>query len=115
MNNFNLNFDATQVAPQQGTIPLDTYDVQICNGEVKPTSSGDGAFLELSLIIMSGPQQGMKQSDRLNIWNSNEKAVQIARQRLSAYCHCIGVYQLNSPNAQELFGRPFKAKLGPQK
>jgi hypothetical protein len=104
-------FDATQVDPntRPEPVPAGWYNVMITQGENKATKSGTGGFAELGMKILDGAYAGRMLFDRLNLWNQNPVAVEIAQKQLSAICHAIGVYQVN--DLQQLFGRPLMARV----
>lgn len=106
-----LNFDARQVDPQQSfePIPAGWYNMMIVGSEMKPTSNGQGAYLQLSLKVVDGQYAGRQVFDRLNLQNQNPVAAEIAYKRLSAYCHATGVIQVQ--DSQQLHGIPFKARV----
>lgn len=106
-----LNFDARQVDPQQSfePIPAGWYNMMIVESEMKPTSNGQGAYLQLSLKVVDGQYAGRQVFDRLNLQNQNPVAVEIAYKRLSAYCHATGVIQVQ--DSQQLHGIPLKARV----
>jgi hypothetical protein len=106
-----LNFDATQVNPDQSfePIPAGWYNMMIVESEMKPTKDGNGAYLQLSLKVVDGQYAGRQVFDRLNLQNQNPVAAEIAYKRLSAYCHATGVIQVQ--DSQQLHGIPFKARV----
>jgi len=106
-----LNFDARQVDPQQSfePIPAGWYNMMIIDSEMKPTSNGHGAYLQLTLKVMDGQYAGRQVFDRLNIQHQNPVATEIAYRRLSAYCHATGVLQIQ--DSQQLHGIPLKARV----
>ena len=106
-----LNFDARQVDPQQSfePIPAGWYNMMIVESEIKPTSHGQGAYLQLSLKVVDGQYAGRQVFDRLNLQNQNPVAAEIAYKRLSAYCHATGVIQVQ--DSQQLHGIPLKARV----
>jgi hypothetical protein len=108
-------FDANQWDPSQigGQLPVGKHPVVIINSEVKATKNNDGGYLELELQIVDGPQAGTTGPYRLNLYNANEKAKEIAHKQLSAICHCVGVY--NIADSQQLHGIPFIVEVGLQK
>ncbi len=71
-----LNFDARQVDPQQSfePIPAGWYNMMIVESEMKPTSNGQGAYLQLSLKVVDGQYAGRPVFDRLNLQNQNPVA-----------------------------------------
>lgn len=107
-----LNFNARTVAPATGVmdpVPAGWYNVMIEASEEKPTSGGNGSFLELKLNILDGQFQGRKLFHRLNLKNPNAQAVEIAYKELSAVCHAVNV--LDVPDSQVLHGIPLKVKV----
>jgi hypothetical protein len=90
-------FDANKVDPNKPLehLPAGDYPVIIVKSEMKPTSNGDGQYLELEMQVVRGPHQNRKLYDRLNLINKSEKAVQIARGTLSAICRAVGVLTPN--------------------
>ena len=72
-----------------------------------------GGYLALDLTPIEGPLAGTKQTDRLNLHNTNPKVVEIANKQLSAYCHVLGKFQFN--DTSELHNIPFLFEVGYQK
>jgi len=104
-------FNAHNVAPNEGfdVIPAGEYDAVIVASEVKPTTSGNGRYLKLEIQILNGQYQNRKLWDNLNIWNSSEEAVKIAKGTLSAICRAVNVM---SPNdSAELHNKPLRIKV----
>lgn len=101
-------FNAHAVAPQSRPEAIDDgwYPAAIVASEMKPTQAGDGGYLELVFEIIDGIHKGKKQYARLNIYNQNEQAVQIAVGNLSAICHSVGVYEMQ--DTQQLHNRPLQ-------
>lgn len=91
-----LNFNASQVAPQTQPEPVDTawYPVLITSAEEKPNSKGTGSYLELGFTIQGGQFANRVVKGRLNLNNPNQQAVEIAQGELSAICHVTGRMQL---------------------
>lgn len=106
-----LNFDARQVDPQLSfePIPAGWYNMMIIDSEMKPTSNGQGAYLQLTLKVMDGQYAGRQVFDRLNLQHQNPIVTEIAYRRLSAYCHATGVLQIQ--DSQQLHGIPLKARV----
>lgn len=107
-----LNFDASQVAPNAGTpdpIPAGWYNAQIDESEMKPTKDGTGTYLQLRFSVVDGQYANRKIYARLNLRNSNPVAQEIAYGELSAICHATGVMQLQ--DSQQLHGIPMKIKV----
>jgi hypothetical protein len=106
-----IQFDATQVSPESkfAPVPNGDYPVVITESEVKPTKDGAGQYLQLTLEVIDGHYKGRKIWDRLNLWNKNSTAVEIAQRALSQICHAIGVLQVQ--DTVMLHNKPLVATL----
>lgn len=107
-----LNFDATQVAPDAGqldAIPAGWYNVSMDQSEMKPTKDGSGAYLECRFNILDGQYVGCKLFARLNLRNTNPVAQEIAYKQLSAIAHAVNI--LNVQDSSQLHGHPLKVKV----
>lgn len=105
-------FNATNIdtTSQFDAIPAGDYEAMVTASELKATKDGAGQYLELTLEIQSGPSQGRRLWDRLNLQNRNPKAVEIAQKQLAQLCHATGILQL--PNdATPLHNRPVVMKV----
>jgi hypothetical protein len=89
----NLNFDATEVAPNQKPDPLPAgkYTCIITDSEIKVNSRGTGQVLSLELTVIDGEYRGRKVRDYLNINHQKADTQAIDRGKLSAICHAVGV------------------------
>lgn len=106
-----LQFDARQVAPDQGfdTVPAGWYNVMVDESGIKPTKDGTGTLLNVRYTILDGQYQGRKIFGRFNIRNSNPTAQEIAYKQLSALAHAVGVLEIQ--DSEQLHGRPLKVKV----
>ena len=107
-----LNFDATQIAPDAGqldAIPAGWYNAAMDQSEMKPTKDGSGAYLECRFNVLDGQFAGRKLFARLNLRNANPVAQEIAFKQLSAICHAVGV--LNVQESSQLHNQPLKLKV----
>lgn len=88
------NFDATNIPPQQssGKHPEYMGPATITGTKVKPTKAGDGGIFEVTFTSPLGSI-----ISNYNLFNKNEKAVEIAQKELSALCHATGVFKLSMP------------------
>ncbi|MGE3808675.1 MAG: DUF669 domain-containing protein [Gemmataceae bacterium] len=86
-------FNANEVDPSSGfdPIPAGKYLAMITDSEMKPTKSGDGAYLQLTFQVLDGEFKNRFVWARLNLHNKNETAMKIARAQLSALCRAAGV------------------------
>ena len=111
-------FDARTVEPAADfdPIPAGKYVAVIAGSEMKPTKSGNGAYLELEFQVAEGEYKGRKLWSRLNLDNPSEVAVKIARQELSSLCRAVGV--LSPKDSVELHNLPLvvtvKQKADPE-
>lgn len=105
------NFNASEVEPNTAfeLIPPGWYDAIITASEFKPTSSGNGKYLELTLQILNGTCQNRKTWDRLNLDNPSPTAVKIAKGTLSSICRAVGV--LTPQDSAELHNKPLKIQI----
>ena len=110
-------FNARVVDPATGgnNFPVGRHPVMIESGERRAVKEKpNSGMLVFRLVILDGPAKGMKGEYRLNIWNESTQAAEIAAKELSAICHVVGVYDLESPVAAELNGKPFIIVVEPQ-
>lgn len=108
----NLNgFDANAVEPNATfePVPAGKYLAAIINSEMKPTKKGDGQYLELTFQILDGEYKGRNLWSRLNLVNSNQATVQIARAELSALCRAVGV--MSPKDSIELHNLPLLIRV----
>jgi hypothetical protein len=105
------DFDANTVEPNRDfeAIPPGRYEAMIVASEMKPTSAGTGEYLELQIMVISGPYRDALIWDRLNLKNPSEKAVQIARGQLSSICRAVGV--LTPRDSTQLHNLPFIVRV----
>lgn len=106
-----LNFDASQVAPDAGfePVPAGWYKVLIDESEMKPTKAGDGAYLHTRFNILEGPYTGRKLFARLNLRNANPTAQEIGFKQLSAIAHAVGVLQV--ADSTQLHNIPLQVRV----
>jgi hypothetical protein len=104
-------FDATTVEPntKPPTLPADWYNVMATQGGIKPTRDNQGGYVEIGFKVMDGPYAGRMVFDRLNLWNNNQVAQEIAQRTLSSICHSTGVMQVS--DVQQLFARPLMVRV----
>ncbi len=104
-----LNFNATGIDTTStfDPVPAGEYPVIITESEVRDTKSGTGRYLNMTLEIQGGQFQGRKLFDRLNLWNQNAQAVEIAQRQLAQACHAVGLLQV--ADSSELHFKPLTA------
>jgi hypothetical protein len=106
-----LNFDATQVAPQQSfsPVPAGVYTAQVIDSELKDLKSGKGEGLSLTFSILDGEFVGRKIFINLNIKHESAQAQQIGQSQLSALCHATGVVKVQ--DSSQLHFKPIRIRV----
>jgi hypothetical protein len=104
-------FDATHIdpTPRFDPIPAGDYPVIITQSELKYTKDNSGQYLELRLEVQGGEFSGRLVFDRLNLFNNNRQAVEIAQRQLSQICHAVGVMQIT--DSEQLHYKPLTAMV----
>ena len=107
-----IDFNAEEVEPQSdfSPLPVGNYTVVITQSEMKPTKTGNGQYLQLTLQVVEGEYKNRLIFDRLNIQNPNSVAQQIAQKALSSICRAVGV--MHPKDSEELHDKPFSVKIG---
>lgn len=115
MANLGATFDASQVAPSEdrGALPPGEYVMGIVKSEKRDTKTGSGSYIEIEFEVMDGDRKGARAWSRLNLWNQNAQAVEIAQRDLSAICHAVG--KLRVTDTSELHGIPMVVRMGKRK
>ena len=107
----NLDFNAEEVEPQGSfePLPAGVYDAKIRHTEKKATKKAGGELLQLELEVLGPSHKGRVIFDRLNLWNANQTAVEIAQKTLSAICHAVNILKIK--NHEELRGKKVAIKV----
>ena len=107
----NLDFNAANFEPSAPleAVPDGYYNCKLAGTEIKETKNGNGKYLMLTLDIVDGEYKGRKLFDRLNLWNQNAQAVEIASKTMSAICHAVGLLQVR--NHEDLRGKNLAVKV----
>jgi len=112
MANLGGTFDANQYEPATGSppaMPTDWYNVMMTDSEVRETKDKQGAYLFCTFKVLDGQYAGRLAWARLNLWNKNPVAVEIAQGELSAICHAVNVFQVQ--DTAVLHGKPLMARI----
>jgi len=72
-------------------LPAGTYKAAMVGSEWKETKSGNGEYLDCKFQVIDGQYKGTFVSTKLNLHNTNETAVKIARSELATICRAIGI------------------------
>lgn len=108
------NYDANHhepAAPRE-VLPAGWYAMQIVKSEVRETKDHTGRYLWLEFEIVEAYHphlKGRKTWDRLNMWITSEKAVDIANRQMSSLCRATG--QMQVQDSDQLHNKPVAVKL----
>lgn len=103
MAHLDINMDGVKPQGEYQELPAGTYLVRIEETEKKPTkdrfdehgnpapSNGKNFYLQVSLKVYGGPNDGHVEFDRLNLWNDNSIAVNMAKSQLKSIFLATGV------------------------
>jgi hypothetical protein len=95
-------------------IPEGQYQAVIVNSELKTTSSGNGQFLALTVVITQGEYKETEFIERLNIINPSTQAQEIAYKTLARISEALGMTQTPADSA-ELHNKPLMIGVKTQK
>ncbi len=102
-----LNFDVEEVTPNDfSPLPAGNYAGEILAADVTKTSKGHDTLL-LTIQV-----NGRRVRDYLNLWNPNNKAVEIAEERLSQIGNALGMSKI--ADTDHLLAKSLTVKLGIQ-
>lgn len=109
----NLQFDARSVQPSQpmDPVPEGWYPAVLKSAEGKPVEGKPNVGrLECQFEITQGPHAGRVIYHNLNLWNDNQKAVEIAYRELSAICYVTNYLVIHQSPA-ELCNKPLQIRV----
>jgi len=108
MATLDFNMDGVKPAGEFTELGEGEYLVRIEGTEKKPTKdkfyedgrphedNGKNFYLQIGLKVGSGPDEGHVEFERLNLWNTNSIAVNIAKSTLKSIQDATGVYSNDS-------------------
>ena len=106
------HFDPQAVPERENNfepIPAGLYEVHITESDVVDLKSGNGRSLVLTFEIVSGPYQGRKLWDRLNIQHNSQEAQAIAQRALADLF--LATATAPSRNSEDLHFKPLIARV----
>ena len=115
MAKLGFTFDSSNQQGQdaQDVLPAGDYLMQVVQSEVRSTKDGSGQYIWLEMDILDGEHAGRKYWERLNIWNSNPQAVEIANRALTSLTRACGLVAVE--DTEEMHFKPFKVRMGVSK
>lgn len=118
MSSFNFNAHTVKANDPDaiGNVwPAGEWPCVLVGAEPAPSKTEGNGYMKLTVQMIDGPLKNSTNIVRLNLWNTNQKAVEIAQGDLSALCHATGVFLLNSLDDFKLmFNKPFNTVWKPQ-
>lgn len=105
-------FDTSSAPPASGDfepLPAGWYPATVDAAEVKPTKSGNGKLLAITLTVIGEHFANRKLFHRINLANPNTKAVEIGMRELAALGLACGLANVTS--SQELVGHDINVKV----
>jgi hypothetical protein len=108
-----FDFDvSTYEAPKRTSfepLPPGDYNAIISDSQMKATKAGTGEYLELTIQIIDGAHSGRRIWERLNVFNANKVAEEIARSQLNGIKKACNVEKLEE--SEQLHDIPFILSL----
>lgn len=104
-NLFAVDTTGTQEMGGYEVLPAGLYPAIMVSASKKPTKKGDGAFLECVYQLIDGEMTGKKFTSRLNLWNTNAEAVDIAKRELKSLRVALGLHDTEA-RTEAFINRP---------
>lgn len=115
MSDLGGTFDSDKIDPAAPMVPLTSgwYAMRIKASEIKNSKANEkNRYLQFDLEIDENYHPELKGRmcwARLNLWNSNVQAADIAQRELSAVCRAVGVPKVN--DSEQLHGRTMSVRI----
>ena len=90
-NLFAVDTTGTQEMGGYEVLPAGLYPAIMVSASRKATQKNDGFFLECVYQIIDGEMTGKKFTSRMNLWNPNSQAVDIAKRELKSLRVALGL------------------------
>ena len=115
MARLGFTFDSSNQQGQDANsvLPVGDYLMQVVQSEVRATKDGSGQYVWLEFDILDGEHQGRKYWERLNIWNANPQAADIANKALTSLTRACGMVAIE--DTEDLHFKPIKVRMGVSK
>lgn len=89
--------------------PAGRYPVAVKKDEVKGNAANTSGYLQLDLEILDGQHKGGVIPWRINLYNQNDQAREIAGRELATVCFACNIHHL--PDSSMLRGIPFQVQV----
>jgi hypothetical protein len=98
MGSLSGRYDENAEAPKGfDTFPAGTYELELIEGEVKPTAKGDGELFKHKIRVISGEYEGRLLFGQFNLSNPNPTAQEIGQSEFKALRDVVGVPDPEEP------------------
>lgn len=106
------NYDATggQTMGERSALPAGEYVAAMVKSDQSDPNAKGNSYINCEFEVTDGEHKGRRFWSRLNLWNDNAQAVEIAQRELNSICHAVGRLRVN--DTEELHGIPMRVKLG---
>lgn len=111
MASFGGTYDATdgQGMDSRDALPAGEYVAAVVKSEKRGPNDKGNSYINLEFEVTEGEHEGRRFWSMLNLWNSSQKAVEIAQRELNSICQACG--KLRVSDSEELHGIPMRVKL----
>ena len=112
MANLGDTYDASNgdTMDTRDALPAGEYTAAIVKSEKRGPNDKGNSYINVEFAVQDGPQDGRRFWTMLNLWNSNNQAVEIAQRELNSIMHACG--KLRISDTEELHGIPMVVKVG---
>lgn len=103
--------------PDAGGVTLideGTYTAVIVSSDLKETNNKKGMYLQLQVVITDGQYANTEFTERLNIVNDNQKAVEIAYRTLARISEAVGM-DTTPADSEELHNKKLMIEVKTEK
>lgn len=90
-NLFDVDTTGTEKMGGYEVYPPGDYPAMMISASKKETKNRDGAFVECVYQFIEGAHTGKRFTSRMNLWNSNQQAVDIAKRELKSIRSALGL------------------------
>lgn len=112
-----FNPGAQQPSYAEGGVKLTVgkWPMQIVASEAKQVKDNASAgYLEFTCVLLDGPEKGLSQAYRINLYSDKQDTAAIAARQLTSLCMVCGVFQTLT-DTQQLHNKPFIGVVTPQR
>ena len=111
MANLGDTYDASNgdTMDTRDVLPAGEYVAVLVKSDQKGPNAKGNSYINCEFEVSDGEYSGRRFWTMLNLWNSNQQAVEIAQRELNSIMHACG--KLRVSDTEELHGIPMRVKL----